>query len=96
MFRHARIFFQEELSCPSKPPSSTCPAENGVWKTRQGAWPINRNWNGFNTWPEYDHKPTKEEVDVFARELFKAMFGVEPIFIGMEDDEYEYDSRAGL
>ena len=39
---------------------------------------------------------TKEEVDVFARELFKAMFGVEPIFIGMEDDEYEYDSRAGL
>lgn len=56
----------------------------------------NRNWNGFNTWPEYDHKPTKEEVDVFARELFKAMFGVEPIFIGMEDDEYEYDSRAGL
>lgn len=61
-----------------------------------GAWPINRNWNGFNTWPEYDHKPTKEEVDVFARELFKAMFGVEPIFIGMEDYEYEYDSRAGL
>lgn len=50
----------------------------------------------FRTWPEYDHKPTKEEVDVFARELFKAMFGVEPIFIGMEDDEYEYDSRAGL
>lgn len=65
-------------------------------ETRQGAWPINRNWNGFNTWPEYDHKPTKEEVDVFARELFKAMFGVEPIFIGMEDGEYEYDSRAGL
>ncbi|RGN23160.1 hypothetical protein DXB68_10250 [Bifidobacterium longum] len=32
MFRHARIYFQEELSCPSKPPSSTCPAENGVWK----------------------------------------------------------------
>lgn len=71
---------------------------SGKWRleTRQGAWPINRNWNGFNTWPEYDHKPTKGEVDVFARELFKAMFGVEPIFIGMEDDEYEYDSRAGL
>ena len=71
---------------------------SGKWRleTRQGAWPINRNWNGFNTWPEYDHKPTKEEVDVFARELFKTMFGVEPIFIGMEDDEYEYDSRAGL
>ena len=52
---------------------------SGKWRleTRQGAWPINRNWNGFNTWPEYDHKPTKEEVDVFARELFKAMFGVE-------------------
>ena len=46
---------------------------SGKWRleTRQGAWPINRNWNGFNTWPEYDHKPTKEEVDVFARELFK-------------------------
>ena len=45
---------------------------SGKWRleTRQGAWPINRNWNGFNTWPEYDHKPTKEEVDVFARELF--------------------------
>lgn len=41
---------------------------SGKWRleTRQGAWPINRNWNGFNTWPEYDHKPTKEEVDVFG------------------------------
>lgn len=37
---------------------------SGKWRleTRQGAWPINRNWNGFNTWPEYDHKPTKEEL----------------------------------